>query len=205
MKIWILLFSASLFAGGTFLGVALQPKLAPHRPAAQKKDSDSAWGGPHRPPYFSPTRFASELELTDEQDHELDAILTDSQEEMQALGRAMHAAQDRSRERITAILTPVQRKRMDELMVAERQKRSDSELGRTVDTYRKILGLSDVQSAALRTVYKEARDHRRDGYRPGTDHQQARKMAREDQVKALEKVLTPDQFKRYLEVSELER
>ena len=32
MKIWILIFSAALFVGGTCLGVALQPKIAPPPP-----------------------------------------------------------------------------------------------------------------------------------------------------------------------------
>ena len=33
MKLWILIFSAALFAGGTCLGVALHPRIALPKPA----------------------------------------------------------------------------------------------------------------------------------------------------------------------------
>ena len=115
MKIWILIFSAALFAGGTCLGVALQPKIAPPQPIPPKAVPDMPWES-HRSPQFSVTRFASDLKLTDEQDRELDAILSDSQEEMQALGRVMHAAHEKSRERIVAILTPEQKTQLDSLI-----------------------------------------------------------------------------------------
>ena len=49
---------------------------------------------------------------------------------------------------------------VDALMAAERQKRSDSELNRTVGTYAKILGLSDEQSQALRSAMVDARARR---------------------------------------------
>src|SRR6185436_6964997 len=89
MKFWILIFSAALFAGGTCLGVALQPKIAPAQPAVKIDPPPVAQPvvDRHRPE-FSIHRFASELELTAEQDRELDAILSETHEEMQALGRA---------------------------------------------------------------------------------------------------------------------
>jgi Spy/CpxP family protein refolding chaperone len=203
MKIWILIFSAALFAGGTCLGVALQPKIAPPAPPAPKAP-ETPWSMSHRSSEFSPTRFASELKLTEEQDRELDAILSDSQEEMQALGRAMRHAQEKSRERIVGILSPEQKTQLDSLMAAERRKRSDAELARNVASWQKILALSDEQAEKLRAVLTESRGRRHD-YKPGVDWRAARKESREQQNKALEKVFTPDQYKRYLDVSELER
>jgi Spy/CpxP family protein refolding chaperone len=206
MKIWILIFSAALFVGGTCLGVALQPKLAP--PATPVKIDPPPVAQPvvdrHRHE-FSVHRFASELDLTAEQDRELDAILGESQDDMQAFGRAMRAAQDKSRERIVAILTPEQKSKLDSLMAAERAKRSDAELDRSVATYTKILKLNEEQAKAFRAVLVDGREQRRKGYKPGGDWRTVRKDAREQQNKALEKALTPEQYQRYLEVSELER
>ncbi|HZE99983.1 MAG TPA: hypothetical protein VE981_23450 [Planctomycetota bacterium] len=205
MKIWILIFSTALFVGGTCLGVALQPKLVPTAKAETRTDSAPApaWGQ-HHGRELSLHRFTSELKLSDEQDRELDAILTESQDELKYLGSAMRAAQDKSRQRITDILTPEQKKRLDELMAAERQKRSDAELSKTVASYSKILKLSEDQAKDLRTALENSRSRRRE-MKHGEDYQQIRKSAREEQNKALEKSFTPEQYQRYLEVSELER
>ena len=203
MRIWILIFSAALFAGGTCLGVALQPRIAPPTPAAPKPAPEMPWDG-HRSPQFSVTRFASDLKLTDEQDRELDAILSDSQEEMQALGRAMRAAQDKSRENILKLLTPEQKAQLDGLMAAERKKHGEAELARSIAAWQRILTLSDEQAEKLRSVLAEGRSRRHE-YKPGSDWRQNRKESRELQNKALEKLLTPDQYKRYLDVSELDR
>jgi len=203
MKVWILIFSAALFAGGTCLGVALQPKIAPPAPVAPKPVPEMPWEG-HRSPQFSVTRFTSDLKLSDEQDRELDAILSDSQEEMQALGRAMRAAQDKSRENILKLLTAEQKAQLESLMAAERKKRSEAELARNVAAWQKILTLSDEQTEKLRSALAEGRSRRHE-YKPGVDWRQNRKESREVQNKALEKVLTPEQFKRYLDVSELDR
>jgi Spy/CpxP family protein refolding chaperone len=203
MKIWILIFSAALFAGGTCLGVALQPKIAPPPPPPPPSRAELPWEG-HRSPQFSVTRFAADLQLSEEQDRELDAILSDSQEEMQALGRAMHHAQEKSRERIVGLLTPEQKSRLDGLMSAERKKRGEAETARVAAAWQKILALSDEQTEKLRSVLAESRGRRHD-YKPGVDWRAARREAREQQNKSLEKVLTPDQFKRYLDVSELDR
>jgi Spy/CpxP family protein refolding chaperone len=204
MKIWILIFSAALFVGGTCLGVALQPRISPP-PAPQVKTApDMPWSPGHRSPEFSPTRFASELKLTDEQDQKLDAILSDSQEEMQALGRAMRAAQDKSRERIVEILTPEQKTQFDSLLAAERKKRGEAEIARSVAAWVKILALNDGQAEKLRSVFAESRSRRHE-YKPGVDYRAFRKESREQQNKEVEKVLTPEQFKQYLNISELER
>lgn len=206
MKIWILIFSAALFVGGTCLGVALQPRIAPAPKPESKPDpaSPPAWGGPHHSPQFSVHRFEAELGLSDEQNRELDSILSESQEENQALGRAMRSAQDKSRDRIIAILTPEQKVKLDALMAAERQKRAEAETARTVATYAKILSLSDEESQALKAAMSEARGRRRE-IKHGDDWQQVRKSSREEQNKKLEKAFSPEHYKRYLEVSELDR
>ena len=207
MKIWILIFSAALFVGGTCLGVALQPKLKPPQPLKQIEPPPPAPApvpDRHRPE-FSIHRFASELELTAEQDRELDAILSETHEEMQALGRATRSAQDKSRDRIVAILTPEQKSKLDSLMSDERRKRGDSEVDRMVASYTKILKLNEEQAKAFRAVLVDGREQRRKGYKPGSDWKQVRRDTRDQQNKALEKALTPEQYQRYLEVSELER
>lgn len=204
MKIWILIFSAALFVGGTCLGVALQPRLAPPAPPVKidPPTPPSPWER-HRHE-FSVHRFASELDLTAEQDARLDEILSDTQLEMQALGRAMRSAQERSRERIVELLSPDQKRKLDELMSAERKKRSEADLDRATVSYTKILGLTEEQAAKFRAVLAEGRSRRRE-FKPGGDWHQARRESREKQNKDLEATLSPEQFKRYLEVSELER
>lgn len=205
MKIWIGIFSTALFVGGTCLGVALQPKLVPAAKAETRIDPapPPVWGAHHRPE-FSVHRFASELDLSAEQDRELDAILSDSQEDTAAFTRAMRASQDKTRERIMNLLTPDQKTRLDALMAAERQNRSDAELTRTVGAYTKILGLSDDQAQTLKAALTESRGRRHDLKR-GEDWQQARKAIRDDQNRKLEVSFGPDKYKRYLEVSELDR
>ena len=206
MKIWILIFSSALFVAGTCLGVALQPKIAPAPNAEVKTDSapPPAWGAQHHSPQFSVHRFAAELQLSDEQDRELDAILSDSQEDSQTLGRLMRASQEKTRDRIVGILTPLQKIQLDTLMAAERQKRADSEIARTVASYTKILSLNDTESQALRAALTETRGRRHETKR-GEDWQQIRKSSREEQNKKLQDAFSPEHFKRYLEVSELER
>jgi Spy/CpxP family protein refolding chaperone len=207
MKIWILVFSTALFVGGTCLGVALQPKLVPAAKTEAKIDparpDAPSWAGRHVRE-FSPTRFASELDLSAEQDRELDAIMSDGQEETQALGRAMKASQDKTRERIVAILSPEQKTKLDALMAAERQKRADADINRSVASYTKILGLSDEQSQVLKTALTESRSRRHEIKR-GEDYQQARKSIREAQNRKLEESFGADKYKKYLEVSELDR
>jgi len=98
-----------------------------------------------------------------------------------------------------------QKQKLDELMSAERKKRSEDELDRTASTYKKILGLTDEQTVSFRIVLAEGRKQRREGYKPGGDWRQARKESRDKQNKEVEKVLSPEQYKRYVDVSELER
>jgi hypothetical protein len=205
MKIWILIFSTALFVGGTCLGVALQPKLVPAAKAETKIDSAPAPSWSQRDKTgFSVHRFASELNLEGEQDRELDVILSDSQEEMQALGRAMRASQDKTRERIVNLLTPQQKAKLDTLMAAERQKRADAEISRSVGAYQRILGLSDEESQTLKTAMSDARARRHE-IKHGEDYQQNRKSIRDEQNGKLEKAFGPEKYKRYLEVSELDR
>ena len=207
MKIWILIFSAALFVGGTCLGVALQPKIAPPPPVVKIEPPPVAQPvfDRHRGYDFSVHRFTEDLQLTDEQNRELDAILSDTHEEMQALGRAMRSAQDKSRDNIMKLLTPEQKNKFDALMAAERSKRSDAELDRSVATYARILKLNEQQAKEFRAALVDGRDQRRKGYKPGGDWRQSRKEARESQNAAIKKALTEEQFSRYLEVSELER
>jgi len=206
MKIWILIFSAALFAGGTCLGVALQPKIAPKpvKEAIAVKPPEMPWGPTHRSSEFSVTRFREELKLSEDQERDFDAVLAESQEEIQALGRVMHAAQEKSRERIVKLLTPAQKEQLEALMAAERKKRGEAETARQVAAWKKILALNDEQAEKLRGALAESRGRRHD-YKPGADWRAQRKDSREAQNRDIEKVLTPEQFKQYLNISELER
>ncbi|HVR83729.1 MAG TPA: hypothetical protein VMU54_05410 [Planctomycetota bacterium] len=205
MKIWILIFSTALFVGGTCLGVALQPKLVPSAKAEAKADSAPApsWGQRDKT-FFSVHRFASELGLQGEQDRDLDVILSDSQEEMQALGRAMRASQDKTRERIVNLLSPEQKAKLDTLMAAERQKRSEAEIARSVGAYQKVLGLSAEEAQTLKAALTDARARRHE-IKHGEDYTQVRKSIREELNVKLEKAFAPEKYQRYLEVSELDR
>ena len=204
MKVWIALFSIALFAGGTCLGVALQPKLAP---AATAVPAPQPARTPDR---LSVHQFAKQLSLSEEQDSELDQILGDTQRDIETLGRSIRAAHDRSRERVMAILTDEQKKKLDELVANERQKRSEAESEKTVKTYAKLLELTPEQTVAFRAAVLEGKAKRRDSYGRGKhgDHEQFRaqlRQVRDEQNKAIEKALTSEQYQKYLELSELER
>ncbi len=205
MRIWIFTFSTALFVGGVCLGIALQPRLVPTAKAESKTDPAPApiWA-PHRKPEFSVHRFASELDLSAEQDRELDAILSDSQDDTAAFSRALRTSQDKTRERIMNLLTPEQKTKLEALMAAERQKRADAELARQVGAYTKILSLTDEQAQALKSALAESRARRHDLKR-GEDWQQARKAIRDDQNRKLEGSFGPEKYRKYLEVSELDR
>jgi len=208
MRIWIAIFSVALFAGGTCLGVALQPKLKPPPPVPKPTDP---------PPTryldrFSVHRFTTELALSDEQVSELDLILGETQIILEEKGRDIRAAHERSRTRVMEILTDEQKKRLDELLAAERQKRAETEAEKAVKTYTKLLDLTPAQMTAFRNAVVEAKNKKRDYYsgstKRGGDHEQSRsffRSVREEQNKAIEKALTPEQYQRYLEMSELER
>lgn len=205
MRIWIMIFSAALFAGGTCLGVALQPKL---KPQPQPK--------PTEPPSFrysdrlSVSRFVRELDLGEDQDLQLDQILGETQRDLEALGRSIRAAHERSRERVMNILTADQKKKLDELLAAERQKRAENEAEKSVRTYAKLLELSPEESKAFRDAVLDARNKKYEYFtlRKHGEHDEYRafsRKVREEQNKALEKALTPEKYQRYLELSELER
>lgn len=206
MKLWILIFSAALFAGGTCLGVALHPRIAPAT-AAAIPSAPAPWQG-RSTRELSVHRFAHDLELSGEQDRELDAILGEVQEETQALSRALRAAHERGRERVTALLSEDQQKKLDGLLADERQKRSEQELQKSLAAYQRILQLTPEQSDSLRKLLAEGRRKRRDGFKPGGDHEAMKaswRQQREEQNLAVQKLLQPDQYARYLDLTELER
>lgn len=208
MKLWIMIFSAAVFAGGTCLGVALHPRLVGARPERPSVEGPGGW---NRHGEFSVTRFASELDLTEEQDLELDRILGETQRDVEAYGRAMRAAHDRSRERVMALLTAEQKSKLDGLMAAEKRKRSEEEVRRSLARYQKLLGLSEEQSKAAGAALAEGRSRRsawfeknkRDG---GRDAYHAfQKSSRDEQNRAFERILTPEQYAKYVEFQDFER
>ena len=109
MRTWIAIFSIALFAGGTCLGVALQPKIKPAPPPPKVAE-------PPTPRYFnrlSVHGFESELGLSSEQNEQLNQILGDTQIILEEKGRDIRAAHERSRARVMEILTDEQKKKLD--------------------------------------------------------------------------------------------
>ena len=156
MKLWIMIFSAAVFAGGTCLGVALRPKLAPPAPKAAAPAYEPWRGGPE----LSVHRFVHDLDLSEDQDAELDRILEDTHRDNDAYGRAMRAAHERARDRVTALLTGEQKQKLDTLLEAERRRRSESEVKKAVDAYTRILKLTPEQAAGLSGVLAEGKNRR---------------------------------------------
>jgi hypothetical protein len=207
MKFWIMIFSAALFAGGTCLGVALQPRLRP-QPQTPKPSSELPSGRYNE--RLSVTRFASQLNLSEEQDYQLDQILGENQRDLEAYGRSIRASQKLCRERVMGLLSEEQKKKLDELVAAEHQARAERDADRTVRTYSNLLDLTPDQAKGFRDAVIEAKNKKDDYYaqRKSGDHEQSRAFfhkVREEQTRAIEKALPPDKFKRYLELSELEQ
>jgi Spy/CpxP family protein refolding chaperone len=207
MKFWIMIFSAALFAGGTCLGVALQPRLAPGKetvaPAALSAESGS-WR--HRG--YSVSQFVSELGLSEDQDRRLDSILEETQRDTEAFHRAMRSSQERSRDRIREILTEEQRKKLDDLMEAERRKRTREEARKSAAKYARLLSLTDEQARAFEQAAFEARLKRSGCYRSARgDYEKIRSQlrgVREEQNETVRKFLTPEQYQKYQEIQEFE-
>lgn len=208
MRIWITIFSVALFAGGTCLGVALQPKL---KPVTTPPPPPAAPPAPTYLSRFSVHRFETKLGLSPGQQEELNQILNETQIILEEKGRDIRAAHERSRARIMELLTDEQKRALDDLLAEERQKKVEEEAERTVKTYTGLLQLTPEQAVAFRNAVLEAKNKKL-GYfgshKHGGDHEQSRaffRSVREDQSKAIEKALTPEQYKRYLGMSELER
>lgn len=205
MKFWILLFSAALFAGGTCLGVALRPTIAPARALeAPKPAPEPAWGGWGRDE-LSVTRFAHDLNLSEEQDAELDRILEDTHRDSEAYGRAMRAAHERARDRVTELLTGEQKAKLDGLLADSRRRRSESEVKRSIDAYTKILKLSPEQAKAVAEVFAQAKARRHDFFKDDKreSHRTFFRKLKEEQAEKLKAVLAPEQFATWQGVQEL--
>jgi Spy/CpxP family protein refolding chaperone len=205
MKIWVMLFTLALFAGGACLGVAVDRNyLAPQPPRAGSP------GGRHRRAEISVTDFVHQLSLTEEQDRDLDLILGETQRDVEAYNRAIRDRHERSRERVMALLTADQKKKLDEIKAAEDRKRSEEELNRSLRFYTRLLELDEARAAAVRQVLAELRDKKRDFFRNerhGEDYSQIRPFLRdlkEEQGRRFQAILTSEQFKRYQEFEEWE-
>jgi Spy/CpxP family protein refolding chaperone len=208
VKFWILIFSAALFAGGTCLGIALRPTLAEPEAPAPKPASEAgrSWYGRDE---FSVTRFAYQLDLSEEQDAELDRILEDTHRDADAYGRALRAAHERARERVTALLTPEQRTKLDELLAEERKRRSEGELRKSVDAYTRLLKLTPEQSEAFAAILARGKARKHAYFAEGgpkRDRDGIRgffRQLKEEQGAELQAALSPEQFAAYREIQDL--
>lgn len=205
MKIWVMLFTLALFAGGACLGVAVDRNyLAPQTARAESR------GGRHHRGEISVTDFVHQLGLTEQQDRDLDLILGETQRDVEAYHRAIRDRHERSRERVMALLTAEQKKKLEELMAADDKKRGEEELARSLRFYTRLLELDEAKAAAVRQVLVEQREKKRDFFRNerhGEDYSQIRPFLRglkEEQGRRFQAILTPEQFKRYQELEEWE-
>ena len=199
MKAWVAVFAAAVFVGGTCVGVLLQPKLAPPSPEPAREGFFPPWR--HE---MSVTRFASELDLSDDQDAQLDRILGETQRDMEAYGRAMRDAHHRSRERIEGILSSEQKQKLEALIAAEGKRRSDGDLQRQAEAYAKVLSLTPAQAEALRNALQVVRQKRHDlrrGDRGGG--RDAWRALREEQNAQIKAVLPPEAYAKYLDIQTL--
>jgi|ERR1043166_6412525 Spy/CpxP family protein refolding chaperone len=205
MKFWIAIFSAALFAGGTCLGVALQPKLKPQQTAKPAEAPSYRYTS-----HFSVERFVRELDLTPDQDARLDEILGETQRDIEAYSRSIRSAHERSRERIMEFLSDDQKKKLETLMSAEREKRAAGEADKSVKIYKKLLDLTDEEARGFRDAVLDAKHKKIALYAQPKrgDHEELRgafREIREAQNAAIQKALAPEKYQRYLDLSELER
>jgi Spy/CpxP family protein refolding chaperone len=205
IKLWIALFATAVFAGGASVGVVADRKVL-KQPQEPARDA-GGWGG--GPSYeMSVSRFADALDLTDDQNEALDLILGETKRDVEAYKRAIRVSSDRSREKVTALLTDEQKKKLEELMADERTKRHERELEKTMKFYATVLSLTEPQSTAVRAIVVEMKDKRRAYFAANThggDHTKMRafmKGLHAEQAKRFEAVLTPEQQKKYAELGE---
>lgn len=201
MRLWIMIFSAAVFAGGTCLGVALHPRLAPKAPTAATP-APEAWGG-WRGAELSLHGFESQLDLSEEQQQELERIMTETQRDFEVLGRNMRYAHERSRDAIKKLLQEDQKKKLDELVSRERRKRSEAEVRKSVEAYAKILALSEEQARGLQEALLEGKTKRREAYEKYRGDRSPFRSIREEQNRKVEKALAPEQFRKYMEIQDL--
>lgn len=209
MKFWIMLFSAALFAGGTCLGVALRPTIVPAAaPAAPPPAPERDWGWGGWRGEISVTRFANELGLSEEQDAELDRILGDTQRDSEAYGRAMRAAHERARERVTELLSAEQKTKLDDLLADERRRRSEGETQKQADAYARLLKLAPEAKAELAKIFADTRARRHAFFsdEKRKDRENYRSFFRglkEEQHAKVKALLAPEQYETYLAAQDL--
>ncbi len=204
MRIWVMLFTLAIFAGGTCLGVAVDRNYLSRAP--QRADVHR---GHHRRE-ISVTDFVRQIGLTEEQDRELDLILGETQRDVEAFQRAIRDRHARSRDRVMGLLTEDQKKKLDEIKASEDKKRSEEEMARSLRFYTRLLDLDEAKAAAVRQVLVEIKDKKRDFFkteRHGEDYSEIRPFLRglkEEQNRRFQSVFSPEQYKRYLEFEEWE-
>lgn len=204
MKVWVMIFTLAIFAGGTCLGVAVDRNYLAKAEAAPAPP-ERPWGG-GGPWEMSVHHFVRELGLTEDQDRELDRILGETQRDIEAYYRAIRATHERSRDKVTAILSEEQKKRLDELRNAERARKDEEEVQRSVRKYAAALSLDEAQRDKVGDVFRRGKEEKRAyfaSHKGGDGSVRAFfRGLRDKQRSELKGVLTEDQFKRYSEMEE---
>lgn len=195
MKIWISLFALFLTGAGVCGGIILDRKVLAE-PQQKKSHRGDRMG-------WSITRFSEDLALSDEQKSRLNTALEESAREIEGYEREKHQRYTQAREKVLAILTEEQRKKLDDLVKKERSDRHTKAAQDRVSTYKTLLGLNDEQTEQLRAVMEESSAKKRDFFsdqqgRP--DFARVKELMaqiRKEQDEKTQKFLTAEQFERY--------
>lgn len=117
-KIWIIFSLLAVFALGIAAGILGEKSLKQRRPPRSERSSDGF-------PAFM--RMAEEIGLTEEQKQELQAIFRKNEERLKEYNKNVRSQLAEIREKlkneIDSVLTPEQKKKLDELIQKYRQER----------------------------------------------------------------------------------
>ena len=188
-------------------------------------------GRPHHPPMmrFVMRKLDRELELTNDQRHKIEEMMIQTFEEVHSIMRERHPEMEElvqaNLERIKGILNPEQKEKMESLKLFEKMKerfhrkrsfRSDSEgtkSGAIFADLKDCLQLNEPQEKEIQPIIEDSIEmHRKivDAYRR-QDRSKRHSMKKEiDELQEatkekLEKILTEDQMRQFLEIQELQR
>jgi len=146
-------------------------------------------------------RMLRELELTDNQQAQVRAIMESARERRQELrgeGRsaetreAMRTLHQETRQLVLDVLTPEQKAKMEELRGQHQERRLDRRVTRMTEK----LSLSETQATRIRSILEAAAEQRRalrNGSEAGTERRQAMQTLRERTKAAVDAVLTAEQ------------
>lgn len=142
-------------------------------------------------------RMLRQLDLSDNQKAQVQAILESAREQRRELRgegnrQAMRALRQETRQLVLDVLTPEQKAKMSELREQHQTRRLDRRIARMTEK----LSLSDTQATRIRAILEAAHTQRqalRNGSEPGAERREAMRALRERTKAAVGAVLTETQ------------